>query len=553
MMPRMIPNSFKRRRKAAAVLALCVSASAAAQVPLPHREDPGESLSRHLRTLSDEPRNLASLIGAGDAALSLGDTQSAVTFFARAEEVAPRDGRVKAKLGAAFLQLEQPEPALKFFGEAVSLGIPEREIAGDRGLAYDLTGDSRRAQRDYQFALAGREDPELHRRLALSLAISGERDPALKAIEAQLRAQDRAGWRTRAFVLALTGDVVGASRGVDQAMPGQGAAMQPFLARLATLRPADRAAAVHFGRFPGDQPMQMADAGSIAYSSANTAATQSGRPDNAQSFGSSPTAVPSARTALPGVSPARSGPIDGRQTRVFSTPPTTQPRSTAPSATQPRVATPPPIRTARAGPRPNVVATIGTPPAAPLAPRPTSVALAPSAAPGFSIVPGKTAAPTSTRLADIAAAITTLSDLPPPPIKAAAPKPTPAKVTPTEKSPTKLASAEVKKPATPPAKKAAAKPTPPRAPSRHWVQIAGGAEKADLDRSFAQLKTKAPKLLGGWTPWTTPLRFTNRLLVGPFKSEEDAQAFVNQLAKADVPAFSWTSPAGQEIVKLALK
>jgi hypothetical protein len=90
-------------------------------------------------------------------------------------------------------------------------------------------------------------------------------------------------------------------------------------------------------------------------------------------------------------------------------------------------------------------------------------------------------------------------------------------------------------------------------PSRHWVQIAGGANEAAMTREFLRVKAKAPKLLAARTAWTTPLRATNRLLVGPFKSAEEAQEFVNELAKLDLPAFSWTSPAGQEIAKLSLK
>ncbi|HEY9554336.1 SPOR domain-containing protein, partial [Allosphingosinicella sp.] len=89
------------------------------------------------------------------------------------------------------------------------------------------------------------------------------------------------------------------------------------------------------------------------------------------------------------------------------------------------------------------------------------------------------------------------------------------------------------------------------APRRHWVQIAGGADKEALPRAFARLKEQAPGLLSGKTAWTTPLRFTNRLLVGPFKSEAEAQAFVNELAEVELAAFSWTSEEGQEIEKLS--
>ncbi|HEY1146483.1 MAG TPA: SPOR domain-containing protein [Allosphingosinicella sp.] len=98
-----------------------------------------------------------------------------------------------------------------------------------------------------------------------------------------------------------------------------------------------------------------------------------------------------------------------------------------------------------------------------------------------------------------------------------------------------------------------AEPAKPKEPSRIWVQVAGGANKADLPKAFSQLKAKAPKLLGGRTAWTTPLRATNRLLVGPFKTEKEARTFVNDLAKLKLDGFSWTSPEGQEITKLPAK
>ena len=85
------------------------------------------------------------------------------------------------------------------------------------------------------------------------------------------------------------------------------------------------------------------------------------------------------------------------------------------------------------------------------------------------------------------------------------------------------------------------------------MQIAGGANEAAMTSEFGRLKGKAPKLLGGRTAWTTPLRATNRLLVGPFQTTKEAQDFVNELAKLDLSSFSWTSPAGQEIVKLSAK
>ena len=51
--------------------------------------------------------------------------------------------------------MEQPEAALRFFGEALGFGMPEASLAGDRGLAYDMLGQIVRAQRDYRLALGG--------------------------------------------------------------------------------------------------------------------------------------------------------------------------------------------------------------------------------------------------------------------------------------------------------------------------------------------------------------------------------------------------------------
>ncbi len=248
-----------------ASLAALPAAAGAQTARAAYQEDAGSALTRHLRSLADNPRSLHALMGAAGAALELGDPQAAVTFFARAEEVAPRDPRIKAGFGSAFLQMEQPQSALKFFQDARSLGIADSEIAGDRGLAYDLLGDSKQAQQDYRLALRVRNNPEVERRLALSLAITGDKAGALAAIHNQLQRQDRAAWRTRAFVLALTGDSAGATQAVRSVMPAYAAAMQPFLARLPALDAAGRAKAVHFGHMPigaGTQFAQVAPSAS---------------------------------------------------------------------------------------------------------------------------------------------------------------------------------------------------------------------------------------------------------------------------------------------------
>lgn len=208
-------------------------------------------LASNLRILAANPRDVYALTQAGNSALAVGDPNAALGFFARAEQLQPTNGRVKAGLASAMVMMERPADAMPLFVQAQGFGIAERDFAKDRGLAHDLMGDPRSAQRDYALALRSSNDPETVRRYALSLGISGDRDQALRLLEPLLRQQDQAAWRARAFVLAMTGDQKGAERIVQQVMPGgTGTAMTGFLRQLAGLNPSARAHAVNFGTLP---------------------------------------------------------------------------------------------------------------------------------------------------------------------------------------------------------------------------------------------------------------------------------------------------------------
>jgi len=88
-----------------------------------------------------------------------------------------------------------------------------------------------------------------------------------------------------------------------------------------------------------------------------------------------------------------------------------------------------------------------------------------------------------------------------------------------------------------------------KAPSRHWVQLASASDALAVSE-YKRLKAKAPKLLADTTGYKAAFRSTNRVLVGPFKDQKEAQALVNALAKASIDAVPWTSAEGQEIEKL---
>ncbi len=90
-------------------------------------------------------------------------------------------------------------------------------------------------------------------------------------------------------------------------------------------------------------------------------------------------------------------------------------------------------------------------------------------------------------------------------------------------------------------------------PARIWVQVAGGATEGDLPKAWKAVKAKAPTVFAARSGWTTPLRATNRVLTGPFKTDAEARTFVNQLAKGGVSAFTFTSDAGQPVTRLPSK
>jgi Flp pilus assembly protein TadD len=216
----------------------------------PYNETATSALARYVRTLASDPKDFQALIGAGRAALEVGDTQAAAGFFARADEVNPRSPLPQAGMGAVSVANGEPLAALPYFKRAQQLGARLADFACDRGLAYDLLGRQAEAQADYRAAQAGPDADEASRRLALSLAISGDRAAALQTLAPLMAKGDPGAARARAFVLALTGDPGGAMVAINAAMPGSSSGVAPFLQRLPALKAGDKAAAVNLGIFP---------------------------------------------------------------------------------------------------------------------------------------------------------------------------------------------------------------------------------------------------------------------------------------------------------------
>lgn len=556
---------------------------------------PNDPLSVNLRILAESPHNVGALLGAGKAALALGDPQGALAFFARAEQDSPRDGWVKKWEGSALVQLEQPAAALRYFGEAVQLGVPEASVAGDRGLAWDITGDPRRAQADYRLALSQGNDPEVTRRLALSLAISGERDQALQLLDDQLQRRDRAAFRTRALVLALTGDWQAADRDVEAELPAQQAAgLEPFLARLPSLSLADRALAVHLGHFPGNgrasPPANSYAQNSFAqngqvrqnYAQNSYSQTAEARPnygglpagyrptpqqgtsgdsvdaeddeDSRPGFGN---AVAPAPTVQPPARPQPTQVVAARRTQTYEPsesqwswsrgelPPmprrvpvrtaSTQTARPQPAATS-RSAETAPVRTPAPAPHPVEIADAAAPAVPPVTLAATAAPPQPRPDPVFVPAPAPQQEAPRSRLADVAAELDR--------IEAQRREQRLASAAQSEEEP-RPAPARVRAHA--PARKAA--PAEARESARHWVQLAHGGS-SNLGSVFERLQDKAPKLLSSRDAWIAE-GSPNRLVIGPFSSEKAAQNFADRLSDADLTALVWTSERGQKVEKLS--
>jgi Flp pilus assembly protein TadD len=248
--------------------ALCTCAAAAVSaVPAaatgsysPYNETASAALARYVRALASDPKDFDALIGAGRSALELGDAQAAAGFFARADDVNSQSPLPQIGMGAVSVANGDANGALGYFNRAQQRGASVAQFACPRGLAYDLLGQQAQAQADYRVAQKGADHDEATRRLALSLAIAGNRTAALATLSPLMARRDPATVRARAFVLALTGDANGALAAINAAMPGGSARLAPFLQRLTTLGAGEKAAAVNLGIIP--------DGSGTAYASA---------------------------------------------------------------------------------------------------------------------------------------------------------------------------------------------------------------------------------------------------------------------------------------------
>lgn len=564
------------------------------------------NLNAALARLGRNPRDMDALIEAGQAALTVGDVDAAVGFFRRAEQVTPGNPWVKAGLARALVRSGNPYDALPLFDDAERAGAMDPAIALDRGLAYDLVADNASAQRYYRQALAGGQNDEATRRLAISLAIAGDKRASGTTLSPLLMRQDKASWRARAFALAIMGQTDEAITVVNGTLPaGLAAGIAPYLRYMPRLTPAQQAAAANFGQFPraseigrddprvalyaaptGRRPaLASADAGLIPKGeplgrNARSRDNRDGRDSrsgnrnaNTQREQQRPPEVAVAETPAQRLAaafpPARvqPAPVPTASTTAAPAPVARAPAAAAPVAIAPAQPTPAPRSLAVDPPVPAPAATaapaIAARPAAPVPAVAAPIARAPALAATPAPAPATAAAPTPALPASAPA-------VQPKPL--AAPVSPPIPPTPRRQSlaeafsdlgrPTADASPasgavdirRIRPARVPAAGTATAVPAAPVHPSRIWVQLATGRDKAALGYDFRRISREAETAFKSRRAFVSNWGQTNRLLTGPFDSEAAANAFLGQLRRADVNgAFVWTSPTGQVVDALAAR
>ncbi|MFC4291784.1 tetratricopeptide repeat protein [Sphingorhabdus arenilitoris] len=215
------------------------------------RELNSELLRSALRRIASRPTDVDALVDAGNAALALQDANAALNFFTRANGLQPNDGRIKLGLATASVRTENPFEALRYFDEAVKLGISDRTAAADRAVAFDLLGNFDRAQQDYALARTADNSEALAIKQAVSLSLSGKAKEADAMLLPYLQNNSGEAWRARAFMLAARGDTRESVRVTQGFMdPNSASRFEPFLRKMPELTGAQQAAAIYFGHFP---------------------------------------------------------------------------------------------------------------------------------------------------------------------------------------------------------------------------------------------------------------------------------------------------------------
>ncbi|BBE35868.1 SPOR domain-containing protein [Sphingosinicella microcystinivorans] len=382
------------------------------------------ALSFYERALGIDPGFVPSLRASTEVALAMRMPQ-ALSYAERWVRATPKDGLAHLAVGAALVQQNRPTEAQKSFALAEAAGGPPAAIAMQRGLAFDLLGQSRNAQIAYADAMQRVPgDRSIIEHLALSLAIGGDNEAAMQLLqpEAEKASGQPSFERTLVLVHALGGRRDLARRiATANLSPQAAAAAGDVLERIANLpTPAAKAAAVHLGILP-----------------------DAGRPAQAPVVAQVP--------ASPPPEPVAEAPVS--ESPQTESPQIENPPARAP---EPALERPAPAKPAVAKPAPK-----------------------------------------------------------PEPLPAGLPK---------------LSAAELKA-------------------AHVWLQLSSSPDRALVSGDLARFKRKA-SAIGNYNAYVQSVAGTHRLLIGPFRSGEDAQKVSRRLKAAGVESYINRAPAGSAIAPL---
>ena len=383
------------------------------------------ALSFFERALGIDPGFVPALRASTEVALAMRMPQ-AQSYAERWVRATPKDGLAHLAVGAALVQQNRPTEAQKSFALAEAAGGPAAAIAMQRGLAFDLLGQSRNAQIAYADAMQRVPgDRSIVEHLALSLAIGGDNEAAMQLLqpEAEKASGQPSFERTLVLVHALGGRRDLARRIATANLSPQAAAgAGDVLERIASLpTPAAKAAAVHLGILP-----------------------DAGRPAQAP-------AVVAQAPASPPPEPVAEAPV--RESPQIES---SQIESPPPRAPEPAPEKPAPEKPVAAKPAPK-----------------------------------------------------------PEPLPAGLPK----------LSAVQLKAAHV------------------------WLQLSSSPDRALVSGDLARFKRKA-SAIGNYNAYVQSVAGTHRLLIGPFRSGEDAQKVSRRLKAAGVDSYINRAPAGSAIAPL---
>ncbi len=177
--------------------------------------DPAAAVNMYQQAISLDRNRPEAYTLLGDTLIELEDYSQAAEVFKQG--LSKREDSVIARLGyaRAMLALQRPEAAIPHYESAMKHAPENLQVINGLGVAYDLAGEHRVAQKVYRDGLATAPDSMLLRNnLGLSLALAGDHEDSISLLRMVVD-EPSAGARNRqnlALAHGLAGDLAAAER-----------------------------------------------------------------------------------------------------------------------------------------------------------------------------------------------------------------------------------------------------------------------------------------------------------------------------------------------------